>query len=134
EWEKYRKLSAVSSQLLAAKPFESFYENADVRSRRMVENLFREMSANKFNSPVLIAGGFHTPQIADLLKKQNRSFVIVSPKITKVETASGSAYLSVFAREKTPLEKLFEGEKLFLNPKTQNLDRVTGPLVFARLI
>src|SRR5207244_3646932 len=37
-------------------------------------------------------------------------------KITKVDTKNGSAYLSAFTQEKTPLEKLFEGEKLFLAP------------------
>jgi hypothetical protein len=31
-----------------------------------------------------------------------------------VDTAQGSAYLSVFAQEKTPLDKLFEGAKLFV--------------------
>ena len=36
------------------------------------------------------------------------------PTIEKVDTAQGSAYLSVFTREKTPLEKLFQGQKLFL--------------------
>src|SRR5205807_2175417 len=36
--------------------------------------------------------------------------------ITKVE-GDPSAYLTVFAREKTPLEKLFEGDRLSVNPE-----------------
>jgi hypothetical protein len=42
------------------------------------------------------------------------SFAFV-PKISKVEEEFGSAYLSVFTQEKTPLEKLFQGNRLFLS-------------------
>ncbi|OVE75418.1 hypothetical protein BVX98_07645, partial [bacterium F11] len=42
------------------------------------------------------------------------SVVTFSPKITEIDSSEGSSYLSVFNQEKTPLEKLFEGEKLFL--------------------
>jgi len=34
--------------------------------------------------------------------------------MTKIESADGSAYLSVFTQEKSPLDRMFEGEKLFL--------------------
>ncbi|OVE77288.1 hypothetical protein BVX98_03110, partial [bacterium F11] len=44
------------------------------------------------------------------------SVVSFIPKITKLDKATGSDYLSVFAQEKTPLEKLFKGETLFLPP------------------
>ncbi len=36
------------------------------------------------------------------------------PKISKVDAENSSSYLTAFAQEKTPLQKLFEGEKLFL--------------------
>src|ERR1044071_4876596 len=54
--------------------------------------------------------------MAQLLRDQKRSYIIVSPKLTKIDDKSGSAYLTVFAREKSPLEKLFAGHKLFLSP------------------
>jgi hypothetical protein len=118
EWIRYQKLQADSMATDARLvPFEQFYREADIRSARMLSHLSRQPSNG---AVALVAGGFHTPEIADLLKSQKRSFIIVSPKITKVETAGGSAYLSVFAREKTPLEKLFEGEKLSINPLSQN--------------
>ena len=43
------------------------------------------------------------------------------PKVSKIEKGSGNEYLSIFNQEKTPLEKIFEGEKLYLahNPMSQ---------------
>ncbi|MFN0117746.1 MAG: hypothetical protein ACKVQC_05555 [Elusimicrobiota bacterium] len=121
-------------------PFEKFYEEADIRSAKMLENLnSKSQSPNnkqfpkfknkneiknlnfdawdlKFPKPtVLVVGGFHTQEIKELLKKQKTPYVVISPKLTKIDEGSGSAYLSVFSREKTPLDRLFAGEKLFLN-------------------
>ncbi len=120
EWERYKTSvhgpwSMVHSPNLSS--FERFYEEADIRSAHMLKVL----ASQKQSGPVaLIVGGFHAPQIAAALKAQQRSFIIVSPKVTKVDSAGGSAYLSIFAQEKTPLDKLFEGEKLFLNPVIEN--------------
>ncbi len=41
--------------------------------------------------------------------------LVLSPRLTRVD-GDPSAYLGVFSREKTPLDRLFEGERLFLNP------------------
>jgi hypothetical protein len=38
------------------------------------------------------------------------------PRLSRVDPAAGSSYLAVFAQERTPLEKLFAGEKRFLTP------------------
>jgi hypothetical protein len=132
--------------------FERFYEEADVRSEKMVENLkkmaqgpikdipphavqwggregpllaspslrdreeFLSSSPGHDHAAVLVVGGFHTSHITELLKKQNTPYIVVSPKITKIDNDAGSAYLSVFSREKTPLDRLFAGEKLFVYP------------------
>src|SRR5258706_9057113 len=64
---------------------------------------------------VLVTGGFHADGIAELLKEKGVCEISYIPKISKVEIAGGSAYLSVFAQEKTPLEKLFEGKRLFVS-------------------
>ena len=37
-----------------------------------------------------------------------------------MDTAHGSTYLSLFAQEKTPLDKFLEGDKLFLSPRTDS--------------
>ncbi|MFN0117728.1 MAG: SNF2-related protein [Elusimicrobiota bacterium] len=130
-------------------PFEQFYREADIRSEKMVFNLLSKIeilndksqnsnniqksNAKKINSlefdiwnlkipkpKVLVVGGFHTPHVTKLLRENNVPYIVVSPKISKVETEKGSEYLTVFSREKTPLDKLFKAEKLFVNPTTVN--------------
>lgn len=130
EWEKYVKnrqtlsdISLALSKLLQSpsqrtinvslEPFETFYKEADIRSHKMVEKL---VGHGPKEASAFILGGFHSPQVAQILRKEKISYVIVSPKLTKIDDASGSSYLSVFAREKTPLDRLFAGEKLFVYP------------------
>jgi hypothetical protein len=126
EWARYR-----SGRIPGLDDFEHFYEQADARSEAMVANLLSHRGAA--GSAVLIAGGFHTPEIAHILRKKQISYVVVSPKITKVDTANGSSYLSVFAREKTPLDRLFQGERLFLCPPDLQITTPRGgiPLLAA---
>jgi hypothetical protein len=125
EWEDYAALKVNTS--LALSTFEGFYTEAQSRDDAMVQNLLKAMETNKTKSAVLVTGGFHTEGIADKLKSQGWAVVTYTPKITKVDTENGSAYLSVFTREKTPLEKLFAGEKLFItdNPE-RTLDSGTA--------
>ncbi len=114
--------------------FERFYEQADLRSRKMVENLFLARPSTVDDRPsVVVAGGFHTPHIAQLLRERKISYVVVSPKITKIEDSSGSAYLSVFAQEKTPLDRLFAGEKLFIQPPHLAIGTGSAPKTEAAL-
>src|SRR5262249_11883773 len=96
------------------KPFEKFYLSADLRSHKMIANLLAQPSTS---ARVLVAGGFHTPLLTQLLREKKISYVVVSPKISKGPDGSASAYLSIFSREHTPLEKIFAGERLFLNPE-----------------
>ncbi|MFN0116761.1 MAG: cyclic nucleotide-binding domain-containing protein [Elusimicrobiota bacterium] len=123
EWSEYKK---ERSPLL--KHFEDFYEEADVRSEKMVENLLKGVRSK--NNDVLgtslprtpffsvfLVGGFHTPEVTSLLRKQRISYAVIQPRITKVDSASGTEYLSIFSREKSPLDKIFEGRKLFLAPE-----------------
>ncbi|MCB4757234.1 MAG: hypothetical protein LHV69_09465 [Elusimicrobia bacterium] len=117
--------------------FESFYREADIRSELMVKKLLGvEMEKGKggrprdptfgfvgsrglppFSSSILITGGFHTPEISQILKDKSISFIVVAPKISKIDDPTGTSYLSIFAREKTPLDRLFAGETLFLTPE-----------------
>jgi hypothetical protein len=173
EWENYK--SMVDSRFpidhrLNLSSFERFYEHADIRSEKMVENLkkfqiandkaqnnippYREAMGRLGGAPpylptgrrgeeliqapasVLVVGGFHTPHITALLKKQNTPYIVVSPKITKIDTDAGSSYLTVFEREKTPLDKLMAQEKLFINPTNQTPQRGNGltPMIMGALL
>ena len=99
--------------------FEDFYRAAEARDRAMTANLFKALfSAGKKESgpriAVLVTGGFHSQGMLPLLRDRGATVVQFTPKVTQVNTAAGSAYLSIFTQEKSPLETLFQGDKLFV--------------------
>ncbi|MFN0118321.1 MAG: hypothetical protein ACKVQC_08555 [Elusimicrobiota bacterium] len=160
EWERYKKLREPSPSPLPQSgrglgrgneitSFESFYIQADIRSEKMVENLLMAVPSREKNPgtrnqepetssaaiSALVVGGFHTPHIMNLLKKKGIPFALVQPVLTKIDESTGSAYLSVFHREKTPLDELFKGEKLFMAPKELALGNSVGnPVTGAALL
>ncbi len=135
EWERYQLVRRMSHDVrregIDLTAFEEFYRQADVRSEKMVLNLFdRSTKDTAAGTIVLIVGGFHTPAITAMLRERKTPFIVATPRISKIDGVDGSAYLSVFAREKTPLEKLFSGEKLFLAPRI-NIDNRETALRFS---
>jgi len=143
EWREYKKLAAgQKAEGLDLASFEDFFHRADARDHAMTENLLKALAAGKSHAArsyepgrrssgvarfhkrrtapggvaVLVAGGFHSAGIETLLRSRapRAAVVTLSPKFTVAELDGGSTYLSVFNQEKTPLQKLFEGEKLFV--------------------
>jgi hypothetical protein len=113
EWKDYRSLSILDQNLSS---FEDFYREADARDRSMAENLLKSMNSIKsLPVSILVTGGYHSPGLIAHLTQAGATVISVTPKIEKLETVQGSSYLSVFAQEKTPLDQLFSGEKLFLS-------------------
>ena len=70
----------------ALRTFENFYRQADIRSHRMVQKL---MSIHAQGSRVLVAGGFHTNEILDILRAHGTACIVVSPKLSKMDDAKG---------------------------------------------
>ncbi|MFN0116661.1 MAG: hypothetical protein ACKVQC_00010, partial [Elusimicrobiota bacterium] len=143
EWGEYKSPLPQSGRGLGRginfSSFENFYNQAEIRDEKMAGNFLKiiESSNDKnqltnkcpkskssigtcnldfenYQNAVLVTGGFHSAGINERLLNAGYNVVQFTPKLTKVDTENGSAYLSVFAQEKTPLEKLFEGDKLFL--------------------
>lgn len=112
EWAAYRKSNTLGSLDLSS--FERFYEMAEARNHAITQNLLTAMDKNRTGVAVLVTGGFHSPGIDQLLKEAGATTITFVPKLTKVDGENGAAYLSVFAQEKTPLDQLFSGEKLFV--------------------
>ncbi len=96
--------------------FESFYREAEARDQSMTQNLLAAMEERKASVAVLVTGGFHANGMQKRLQEAGAAILSFVPRITKVEEENGTRYLSVFTQEKTPLDKLFEGEKLFVTP------------------
>ncbi len=119
EWSDYKKIRDSQFVIrgydeLRTTSYEQFYEEAEIRDRKMADNLFAAMKAHGAKSAALVAGGFHAQGLRDAAKEF--SYVSFVPKLTRIDLKNSSAYLSVFAQEKSPLEKLLNGEKLFLAP------------------
>lgn len=106
EWNEYKPSRAELT------PFERFYVEAEARDKAMAGNLLK--AAHGAAAIVLVTGGFHSAGIDALLAEKGMTVLNVVPQISKLDKENGSAYLGVFSREKTPLEKLFKGEKLYL--------------------
>ena len=83
-----------------------FYEIALRRDKILVENMFKGMRGKKTDVAVLITGGFHTKGVTKFLKKEDASYVVISPAITK---DTESPYIAVLTGQKTPFEELIIG-------------------------
>ena len=118
EWKEYQKTTSRHSLAItnpnSFKSFESFFEHADLRDQSMSANLLKVLEERKAKVAVLVTGGYHSMGMEAILERSNIAVITLAPKITKIESSKGTEYLSVFTQEKTPLEKLFDGDKLFV--------------------
>lgn len=108
--------------------FEAFYQEAHARDVQMATHLLRVLNKD---DPValLVTGGFHAPGIEKQLTDAGVTVVSFVPRIKTLDRGHGTTYLSVFTQEKTPLEQLFQGEKLFLakNPARPSIMKMLLP-------
>ncbi len=76
------KASAPSSPALnqAVRAAEDFYRVAQRRSRVFLMEASRKVPAS-VSVRMLVVGGFHTVEMADLLRRENRSFIVLSPLV-----------------------------------------------------
>lgn len=100
---------------------EAFYRLAAQRNDALVHNLLSKLEELEGKSPtgflvpspqitILVAGGFHTEGLTQLFKQHHLPYAVISPRITKFEGDHDP--LEVFRHDKTPLEKLFTGDRL----------------------
>ncbi len=131
EWREYSKRDNKGNA------FNAFYEQAEARDEKMADNLLKIAlrPADREKVYVLVTGGFHSRGIERRLAEAGCKVVSFVPKISKVETENGAAYLSAFTQEKTPLEKIFQGDTLFLAqeafPKTVERMAATNAVISA---
>ncbi len=133
EWAEYKKNAADFralpdrlAQLETGRPaaaggfaemvrvLEEFYRAASDRDRVLVDNLFARMGEGAVDKPavaVLVAGGFHSDGVTSLIKQRGAAYVTLTPRF---EAVDGRDALDVFRQTKTPLDRLFAGEKLNL--------------------
>ncbi|MBL0058482.1 MAG: UTP--glucose-1-phosphate uridylyltransferase [Elusimicrobia bacterium] len=100
----------IPEDLLA--PFEQFCAAALERNRALVDHLLKKMAAEKAATGILVAGGFHTAGLEDILEEKGVSFAVVSPRLARVSEPARP--LDVFARAPLPLETLLAGDVIHL--------------------
>ena len=104
------KLDPVFRSIAARLPdMERFYHLAEERDGMLVNNTLNVMRKSNANMAVLVAGGFHTEGITRLLKEQQVSYIVVTPRIEALEP--DNPYRSVLLGEKSGFEKFIEGAK-----------------------
>jgi hypothetical protein len=134
EWREYAETPTPGLD-----SFESFYREAHLRDGAMAANVLSALSKNEKKahraSPIvlLITGGYHAPGVTEALNRAGVVVLSFVPKVQAIDVAEGQVALGIFTQEKTPLQKLFEGEKLLLgqNPLPLAVERVELPLQVA---
>lgn len=86
---------------------KKFYEIARKRDNIFLKNTIKYMDAEQVTLAVLIAGGFHTPTLTELFKKNGISYIVVSPKVTT--PTDEEVYRKILIEGWSPTE---EGSKL----------------------
>ncbi len=61
---------------------KKFYELALDRDRAFIAGTLKKMDAAKLDKAVLVTGGFHTPNLKELLKRKGISYVSIRPQVS----------------------------------------------------
>jgi len=78
-YEKALFLEAGYEELI--KKCETFYNLTYVRDQAFLRNTLNKMNQENQTEAVLITGGYHTPNLKELLKQQNISYVSITPQV-----------------------------------------------------
>jgi len=86
EYAKGRSMNPRGSAAYDAtlKAAETYYEAAQERSKAMVRNLLAKMG-NTPGYTVLVSGGFHTQEMAQMLKDRKMTYVVITPRVTVLD-------------------------------------------------
>ena len=61
---------------------EKFYNIAEERNKVFLKNAEERLNKDNLDFAALVAGGFHTPRLTQLLADRGFSYVVISPKVT----------------------------------------------------
>ncbi|MDH5173944.1 MAG: hypothetical protein OEW43_01655, partial [Elusimicrobiota bacterium] len=100
------KLATTGISPTTLSKFEEFYKIALKRNEALVDNTISQMEKEGVRVAILIAGGFHTPGITELLRERNTSYVVVTPRLGE----DYSSDIEISPRKKrTDFEKAIAG-------------------------
>jgi hypothetical protein len=85
---------------------EDFYTIAIKRDEAFVENTLNEMDRQDQRIAILVTGGFHSEGIARLFEKENISYLVISPSVTK---DAPTPYIQVLTSPKSSFDEIVIG-------------------------
>ncbi len=112
EWTQFLKEKSDSHKLSLKIPrnhhiitdniekIEYFYTVAEERNNVFLRKTEERLEKDNITTAALIAGGFHTPMLTDLLAKNGYSYIVISPKLT--EQTDEDFYRSTLRRQWLP--------------------------------
>jgi len=101
------KLNPVFRKVDSKLPdIEKFYNLAEERDNALVFNTLNKMREKNAKMAVLVSGGFHTEGITKLLKDKNISYIVVTPKVDKLQ--DDNPYVNRITGQKDEVDLLSE--------------------------
>lgn len=111
-----------------------FYEIAMKRDEVLIQNTLRKMKEEGRDTSILIAGGFHTRGITELLRKEGVSYVVATPRITEVVD---SPYIEVLTNQRTTIADMITDSSAVPGagavPYSSGITQMAGELLQAPL-
>ncbi|PIQ86362.1 MAG: hypothetical protein COV74_05040 [Candidatus Omnitrophica bacterium CG11_big_fil_rev_8_21_14_0_20_45_26] len=99
------------------KQIERFYEIALKRDHVLIERSVERMEATRRRVSVIVTGGFHTPGIEAYLRARDISYVVIAPRIEKIdETEDSQRYEAAMRNEISNVETLLS--EMYFAPKS----------------
>ncbi len=98
---------------------ERFYKVVEERDSVLVHNTLDQMKKRNADIAVLVSGGFHTDGITRLLKEKKVSYIVVTPKVEKLQP--DNPYKSALLGEDTEFEKFIKKAKIDTKIYEQNI-------------
>ncbi|GEM_PF-2545701 len=134
---KYRISARPSADILKLNDYREdisrFYEYSFKRDEIFLENLRFSRVAENVEGAVLMAGGFHTESLCELLEKKNISYVSILPRFTSPRDYK-SPYLDLLAGQATDLERMLSSAlaKTAMMQVASKLNDILGDAVYGR--
>ncbi|NQT95542.1 MAG: hypothetical protein HQ572_03740, partial [Candidatus Omnitrophica bacterium] len=121
--------SRADSQANQIKKAQEFYKVAIERDRALVNNTLKRLPFSSNKAAVLIAGGFHTSGITNVLKEKDISYVVICPTVGIQDTDRlyADRMQGILPDYKSFLEMAFQTLQLALTTgDTKNLGQKRG--------
>lgn len=84
KWNELKEKKVEEPFRILLKPYFDFYQNAELRDSFLFKNLNRQMQRNRTDSSILVTGGFHSRGLIEQLKKEEISYVLLTPAVKEI--------------------------------------------------